>query len=57
MLGTLKLIRETWGSVEECVIQLGLLPAEGVEQLRRNLIMDTSSGGVVDWRQHAKLVL
>ncbi|KAI5858252.1 tyrosine phosphatase [Durotheca rogersii] len=40
MLGTLKMIRRIYGSVERCVIDLKLLSAEGIEQLKRNLIRD-----------------
>lgn len=43
ILTHLQWIRETYGSVEKCVIDLGLLTADGVEQLRRNLIVDTAT--------------
>lgn len=36
-------IRETYGSVEQCVIDLELLTADGIEQLRRNLVVDTAT--------------
>lgn len=36
-------IRETYGSVEQCVIDLGLLTADGIEQLRRNLVVDMAT--------------
>lgn len=57
MFNTLKQIREEYGSVEACVLQLGLLTADGIERLRRNLIVDASTTEAVDWRDHAELVV
>lgn len=42
MLGTLQMIRNLYGSVEECVTSLGLISTEEVDQLRRNLIVDAT---------------
>ncbi|OTA58634.1 tyrosine phosphatase [Hypoxylon sp. EC38] len=56
MLGTLATIREKYGSVEKCVVDLGLLSPEGIKQLRNNLIVDTDEDGVVPWQNHAKLL-
>lgn len=67
MLETLTQINKVYGSVEQCVITLGLLTPQGLEQLRKNMIVDAaeedrqakggSSAGVVDWKEHAKLLL
>ncbi|KAH9909276.1 tyrosine phosphatase [Xylariomycetidae sp. FL2044] len=57
MLGTLKLIREKWGSVEDCVQELGIISAEGIDRLRRNMIVDASPAmPAVEWEEHARLV-
>lgn len=56
MLGTLNKIKENWGSVEGCVLALGLLSEEGITQLRQNLIVDAASDGIIDWESHAKIV-
>lgn len=57
MLKTLTHIREEYGgSVYACVLELGLLTTEGIEKLRRNIIVDVSDTGVVDWKNHAELV-
>ncbi|KAI0176488.1 tyrosine phosphatase [Hypoxylon sp. FL1284] len=42
MLGTLQMIRQRYGSVENCVTSLGLLSADQVDQLRRNMIVDAT---------------
>lgn len=57
MLTTLDEIKKVYGSVEKCVLELGLLTPEGLAQLRRNMIVDESDGPAVDWKQHAKLLL
>ncbi|KAI0886072.1 tyrosine phosphatase family-domain-containing protein [Annulohypoxylon maeteangense] len=56
MLGTLAKIREIHGTVEKCVVNLGLLSAEGVKQLRSNLVNEANEG-IVPWQNHAKLLL
>ncbi|KAI5916979.1 tyrosine phosphatase [Camillea tinctor] len=56
MLRTLAWIREKYGSVEACVIELGFLTPEGIAQLRKNLIVDASEGEVNPWEEHAKLI-
>ncbi|KAK8070826.1 hypothetical protein PG997_011029 [Apiospora hydei] len=33
-------IRDNYGSVEKCVVDLGLITPEGIEQLRKNLVVD-----------------
>ncbi|KAI1187821.1 tyrosine phosphatase [Nemania serpens] len=57
MLGTLAHIRARYGSVEQCVIDLGILAPEGIAQLRKNLIVEADKDEVVQWQQHAKLML
>lgn len=57
MLGTLAKIRNTYGSVEKCVVDLGLLSPDGIRQLQSNLIVDVNEKGVVPWQDHAKLLL
>ncbi|KAI5921696.1 tyrosine phosphatase [Camillea tinctor] len=42
MLNTLGEIKSTYGSVENCVIKLGLLSHEGVARLRHHLIVDAA---------------
>lgn len=55
MLAFLRTIKGKWGSTDQCVLGLGLLDEAGIEQLRRNLIID--SGGVqIDWKSHSELV-
>ncbi|KAI1474658.1 tyrosine phosphatase family-domain-containing protein [Daldinia eschscholtzii] len=56
MLGTLAKIRNTYGSVEKCIIDLGLLSPDGIKQLQNNLIVDVDDKGVVPWQDHAKLL-
>ncbi|KAM0816511.1 putative Tyrosine phosphatase [Seiridium cardinale] len=58
MIETLKKIREKWGSVEKCVVDLKFLAEDEIEYLRKNLIVDASSqeGSPLDWEAHAKLV-
>ncbi|KAI2464756.1 protein-tyrosine phosphatase-like protein [Annulohypoxylon bovei var. microspora] len=57
MLGTLAQIRETHGSIEKCVVDLGLLSPDGIKQLRSNLVVEASEEGMVPWQNHAKLLL
>ncbi|KAI1108838.1 tyrosine phosphatase [Nemania sp. NC0429] len=52
MLGTLAHIRTQYGSVEQCVIDLGILTPEGIAQLRKNLIVEADEDEVVHWQQH-----
>lgn len=57
MLKTLTHIRKEYGgSIEACVLKLRLLTREGIQSLRRNLIVDSSSTEAIDWREHAELV-
>jgi hypothetical protein len=58
MVGTLNKIREVWGSIEKCVVDLNFLTEDEIKQLRENLIVDASSqeGSPLDWQSHAKLV-
>ena len=37
-------------------MKLRLLTREGIQSLRRNLIVDSSSTEAIDWREHAELV-
>ncbi|KAI1818491.1 tyrosine phosphatase [Poronia punctata] len=57
MLGTLAHIREQYGSVEECVLKLRMLTPEGIEQLRKNLIVECDEDEAIPWQEHAKLML
>lgn len=59
MLGTLAMIRETYGSVEAYVTDhLGVSQAS-IDQLRKNLVVDIVEGGEqpLDWKRHSGLVL
>ncbi|KAI1761997.1 protein-tyrosine phosphatase-like protein [Hypoxylon sp. FL1150] len=56
MLGFLAKIRETYGSVEQCILDLGLLTPANVKQLRDNLIVDVDEEEVVPWIDHAELL-
>ncbi|KAI0105749.1 hypothetical protein GGR51DRAFT_184196 [Nemania sp. FL0031] len=57
MLGTLAHIRTEYGSVEQCVVDLGILAPEGIAQLRKNLIVEADEDELVQWRQHSNLML
>ncbi|KAI1819680.1 tyrosine phosphatase [Xylaria intraflava] len=50
MLGTLAHIRAQHGSVEQCVLDLGILTPEGIAQLRKNLIVEVNEEDVVQWK-------
>ncbi|KAI0975747.1 tyrosine phosphatase [Xylaria arbuscula] len=49
MQGTLAWIRAQYGSVEQCVLDLGILTPEGIAQLRKNLIVEVDEDEVVRW--------
>jgi hypothetical protein len=53
MVDLLAMIKDKWGSVENCVIALGFLDVNGIRSLRQNLIAD---GAAIDWQAHAELV-
>jgi hypothetical protein len=55
MMALLSYIQEEWGSVDQCVIELGLLDKDGVQQLRRNMIVP-DGGTQLDWKSNAELV-
>lgn len=57
MVGTLAYIRAQYGSVEQCVVKLGILTPEGIAQLRENLIVEVDEDEAIQWREHAKLML
>lgn len=57
MLGTLAHVRAKYGSVEQCVLDLGILSPEGIAQLRKNLIVEADEDEAVQWQEHAKLRL
>ncbi|CAN8100000.1 unnamed protein product [Discula destructiva] len=60
MAGTLRMVRERWGGVEAFVRGEIGLSADEVEAVRRNLVVDVGEGegqGLVDWEEHAKLML
>lgn len=59
MTDLLRTIKEKWGTVDQCVIGLELIDQQGVEQLRRNLIVDAAVDAeiqAVDWQNHLQLV-
>ncbi|KAL2020475.1 hypothetical protein VTK56DRAFT_8360 [Thermocarpiscus australiensis] len=57
MLGTLRLIRERYGSVESYVVDCLGVSRTSVERVRRNLVVDLAEGEEpLDWRSHAELV-
>ncbi|KAI0805464.1 tyrosine phosphatase [Xylaria sp. FL0064] len=49
MQGTLAWIRAQYGSVEQCVLDLGILTPEGIAQLRKNMIVEVDEDEVVRW--------
>ncbi|KAJ2994395.1 hypothetical protein NUW58_g1569 [Xylaria curta] len=53
MLGTLARIRAQYGSIEQCVLDLGILTPEGITQLRKNLIIEADEDEVVRWQDYA----
>lgn len=58
MMGTLRMIRERYGGVEEFVrTKCGLSDGE-IEQIRRNLVVDVDGDQVpvIDWEEHRKLL-
>ncbi|KAI8951545.1 tyrosine phosphatase [Xylaria longipes] len=57
MLGTLARIRAQYGSIEQCVIDLGILTREGIAQLRKNLIVEADEDEVIRWQEHANFSL
>ncbi|KAI1156243.1 tyrosine phosphatase [Nemania diffusa] len=57
MLGTLAHIRAQYGSVEQCVLDLGILTLEGIAQLRKNLIIEVDEDQLFRWQDHAKTML
>lgn len=60
MLGTLRAVRDVWGGVEAYVRQEVGLSADEVAAVRRNLVVEVGGGegeGLVDWEEHAKLML
>ncbi|KAI0201847.1 tyrosine phosphatase [Astrocystis sublimbata] len=57
MLGTLARIRKQHGSVEQCVIDLGILTQQGIEQLRKNLIVEVDEDEVIRWQDHVVAAL
>ncbi|KAJ8121120.1 hypothetical protein ONZ43_g2348 [Nemania bipapillata] len=57
MLGTLAHIRAHYGSVEQCVLDLGILTPEGIAQLKKNLVVEVDEDEPFQWQQHAKLML
>lgn len=57
MLGTLRMIRDKYGSVERYVVERLGLPRASVEQIRRNLVVELADGEEpLDWRSHARLL-
>lgn len=57
MLGTLARIRAQYGSIERCVVDLGILTPEGITQLRNNLIVEADEDEVVRWQDHVSFML
>ncbi|KAF7514845.1 hypothetical protein G7054_g14952 [Neopestalotiopsis clavispora] len=58
MVETLKKIRELYGSVEKCVVDLNMLTKDEIAQLRKNFFVDAGSqeDSPLDWQKHADLV-
>ncbi|ROW10248.1 hypothetical protein VMCG_01776 [Cytospora schulzeri] len=57
MVGTLKMIREKYGGVEEFVRKECGLSDGDIEQIRRNLVVDVGEEQfLIDWEQHRKLM-
>ncbi|KAK7731116.1 hypothetical protein SLS53_008835 [Cytospora paraplurivora] len=58
MMGTLRMIREKYGGVEEFVRTKCGLSDEEIEQIRRNLVVDVDGDQVrvIDWEEHRKLL-
>lgn len=57
MIKSLEMIRDTYGSAEQYVVDHCKVSPAHVEQLRRNLTVDVSAAEpVLDWREHAKLL-
>ncbi|KAI0021422.1 tyrosine phosphatase [Xylariomycetidae sp. FL0641] len=57
MLGTLARIREKHGSVEQCVLDLGLLTPAEIAQLRMNMVVDAQENETIPWEEHTKTLL
>ncbi|KAI0162242.1 tyrosine phosphatase [Xylariaceae sp. FL1272] len=57
MRSTLARIRAQYGSVEQCVLDTGMLTPEGIVQLRKNMIVECDAEEAVPWEEHAKLRL
>ncbi|KAI1263375.1 tyrosine phosphatase [Xylariaceae sp. FL1019] len=57
MRGTLTRIRAQHGSIEQCVLDTGMLTPEGIAQLRKNMIVECDAEEAVPWEEHAKLRL
>ncbi|KAI1339246.1 tyrosine phosphatase family-domain-containing protein [Xylariaceae sp. FL0016] len=55
MLGTLSRFREKYGSIEQCVVDNGLLSPESIAQLRKNLVVDAKDEKAIAWEEHAKM--
>ncbi|EXL39331.1 hypothetical protein FOCG_17857 [Fusarium oxysporum f. sp. radicis-lycopersici 26381] len=57
MVDFLRIIREQWGSVDQCVIGLGLISQDGIQKLRQNMTVDAATCKIqIDWQSHSKLV-
>ncbi|KAK3372044.1 tyrosine phosphatase [Podospora didyma] len=57
MIATLAMIRSTYGSVEQYLVNHCRVPAEQLEQLRRNLVIDaTATEQPLNWSPHAVMV-
>ncbi|ROV94931.1 hypothetical protein VSDG_07130 [Cytospora chrysosperma] len=57
MIGTLKMIREKYGGVEDYVRKECGLSGGEIEQIRRNLVVEIAEEqAVVDWEEHRKLL-
>ncbi|KAI1433687.1 tyrosine phosphatase [Xylaria sp. CBS 124048] len=50
MLGTLAHIRATHGSIEQCVLNLGILTTGGIDQLRKNMVIEVDEEEAVQWK-------
>ncbi|KAK3331153.1 protein-tyrosine phosphatase-like protein [Apodospora peruviana] len=58
MLETLKMLRQTYGSVEQYVIDHCQVSPEAVEQIKKNMVVDISAvEPLLDWESHANLLV
>ncbi|KAI0021559.1 protein-tyrosine phosphatase-like protein [Xylariomycetidae sp. FL0641] len=57
MQGFLQDVRERYGSIEDCILRLGLLTRDEVRQLRDNMVVEATEEEMVDWKLNAEVVV